>query len=75
MLSASGASCAPAAYIKDVKVGYETYGTLNTAGNNAVFVANQDDYAGASACIRTQNVEPSPSRESKPTRACISVAS
>ena len=26
--------------IKDVKVGYETYGTLNAAGDNAVFVAH-----------------------------------
>ena len=26
--------------IKDVKVGYETYGTLNAAGDNAVFIAH-----------------------------------
>ena len=26
--------------IKDVKVGYETYGTLNATGDNAVFVAH-----------------------------------
>ena len=26
--------------IKDVKVGYETYGKLNAAGDNAIFVAH-----------------------------------
>ncbi len=29
--------------IKDVKVSYETYGTLNAAGNNAVFVPVASD--------------------------------
>jgi homoserine O-acetyltransferase len=32
--------------IKDVKVGYETYGTLNAAGDNAIFVAHF--YSGTS---------------------------
>ena len=26
--------------IKNVKVGYETYGTLNAAGDNAIFIAH-----------------------------------
>ena len=32
--------------IKDVKVGYETYGTLNAAGDNAIFVPHF--YSGTS---------------------------